>query len=202
VRPGKIVGVGRNYVDHAKELGNAPPEEPVLFLKAPGSVVGPSAPVILPPESEDVHFEGEIAVVLRGRLTRASTTEAAEAVLGVTCACDVTARDLQRTDATFARAKSFDTFCPLGPAILVEPDPIDLEVVTRVNGEERQRGHASEMLFGIAEVLSFISRMMTLDPGDIVLTGTPAGVGRLSDGDVVEVEITNLGTLSNPVRAR
>lgn len=202
VRPGKIVGVGRNYADHAKELGNAPPDEPVLFLKAPGSVIGPSAPVVLPPESEDVHFEGEIAVVLRGRLTRASPAEAAEAVLGVTCACDVTARDLQRTDATFARAKSFDTFCPLGPAIRVEPDLGDLEVVTRVNGEERQRGHSSEMLFGIAEVLSFISRMMTLDPGDLVLTGTPAGVGPLSHGDIVEVEVTDLGTLKNPVRMR
>ena len=148
VVPGKIVGVGRNYRAHAEELGNAVPDEPVLFLKAPSSVIGPRSPVVLPPESDRVEFEGEIAVVLRHRLQRAEPEQARHAILGITCACDVTARDLQRRDPTFARAKSFDTFCPLGPAIQVEPDLDDLEVVTRVNGDERQRAHCRDMLFG------------------------------------------------------
>ena len=201
VRPGKIVGVGRNYRDHAAELGNEMPAEPLLFLKAPSSVVGPRAPIVLPPESERVEYEGEIAVVLRRRLTRAPAEEARAAVLGVTCACDVTARDLQRRDATFARGKSFDTFCPLGPAIQVEPDLEDLEVVTRVDGEERQRGHTSAMEWGIVEQLVYISRMMTLEPGDVVLTGTPAGVGVLQAGQRVEVEVSGVGVLENRVEA-
>lgn len=200
VRPGKIVGVGRNYVEHAAELGNAVPAEPLLFLKAPGTVVGPGAPVVLPPESGEVHFEGEIGVVLRERLSRATPEVAAEAILGVTCACDVTARDLQRGDATFARAKSFDTFCPVGPAILVGAVLEELEIVTRVNGEERQRAASAEMVFGIADLVAFISRMMTLEPGDLVLTGTPAGVGALADGDRLEVEVSGVGVLANPVR--
>lgn len=199
VRPGKIVGIGRNYAAHARELGNPVPTEPVLFLKAPSSVVGPRAPVVLPPESERVEFEGEIAVVLRQRLRRADAVEARRAILGVTCACDVTARDLQRRDPTFARAKSFDSFCPLGPAILVEPPVEDLEVVTRVNGEERQRGHVAQMLTGIADLLAYTSRMMTLEPGDVVLTGTPEGVGELRDGDLLEVEVSGVGVLANPV---
>jgi 2-keto-4-pentenoate hydratase/2-oxohepta-3-ene-1,7-dioic acid hydratase in catechol pathway len=201
VAPGKIVGIGRNYREHARELDNPMPAEPALFLKAPSAVVGPRAPVVLPPESQRVEQEGEIAVVLRERLRRASPKEAREAVLGVTCACDVTARDLQRRDLTFARAKSFDTFCPLGPAIWAGADLDDLAVVTRVNGVERQRGHVSEMAWGIAEVLAYTSRMMTLEPGDVVLTGTPAGVGPLADGDLVEVEIPGLGVLANPVEA-
>ena len=199
--PGKIVGVGRNYREHAAELGNEPPEEPLLFLKAPSSVVGPLAPIVLPPESERVEYEGEIAVVVGARLRRATAEEASSAVLGVTCACDVTARDLQRRDATFARAKSFDSFCPLGPAILLDPDLDDLEVATRVNGEERQRGHVRQMSWGIAYLLAFISRMMTLEPGDLVLTGTPAGVGPLADGDRLEVEVSGVGVLESPVEA-
>lgn len=201
VVPGKIVGIGRNYRDHAAELGNPMPAEPVLFLKAPSSVVGPRAPVVLPPESARVEYEGEIAVVVRARLRRAGAAEAAAAVLGVTCACDVTARDLQRRDPTFARAKSFDTFCPLGPAVLVGAELDGLAVVTRVNGEERQRGSTAEMAWGIAELLAYASRMMTLEPGDLVLTGTPAGVGPLADGDRLEVEIPGLGVLANPVEA-
>ncbi len=195
VVPGKIVGVGRNYRAHAEELGNPVPEEPVLFLKSPSSVVGPKSPVVLPPESERVEFEGEIAVVLRHRLQRAEPAEARHAILGLTCACDVTARDLQRRDPTFARAKSFDTFCPLGPAIQVEPDLDEVEVVTRINGEERQRGHCREMLWGILDLLSYASRMMTLEAGDVVLTGTPAGVGPLVDGDALEVEVSDVGVL-------
>lgn len=201
VHPGKVVGIGRNYAAHAEELGNPKPDEPVIFLKAPSSVIGPSMPIVLPPESERVEHEGEIAVVLRATLRRASAEEARAAVLGVTCACDVTARDLQRKDVTFARAKSFDTFCPLGPAILLAPDLDKLEVVTRVNGEERQRGDTSLMLFGIVELLVYVSRMMTLDPGDVILTGTPAGVAPLVDGDRLEVEVSGVGVLENPVEA-
>lgn len=199
VRPGKVVGIGRSYRDHAAELGNPMPSEPLIFLKAPSSVIGPRAPVVLPPESERVEYEGEIAAVVRDRLTRASAEEAAGALLGVTCACDVTARDLQRRDATFARGKSFDTFCPLGPAILTGADLGDLEVVTRVNGVERQRGSSSQMAWSIAEMVAYVSGCMTLEPGDVVLTGTPAGVGPLAAGDRLEVEVSGVGVLENPV---
>jgi 2-keto-4-pentenoate hydratase/2-oxohepta-3-ene-1,7-dioic acid hydratase in catechol pathway len=151
-----------------------------------------------------VEYEGEIAVVLRQRLTRGSATDpesVRDAVLGITCACDVTARDLQKKDATFARGKGFDTFCPLGPAIWVDADLDDLSVVTRVNGQERQRGHVREMEWGIVQLLVYTSRFMTLEPGDVILTGTPAGVGPLVDGDALEVEIPGLGVLANPVEA-
>lgn len=201
VQPGKLIGIGRNYVEHADELGNARPTEPVLFLKAPSSVVGPRAPVILPPESERVEFEGEVAVVMGQRLRRATLDEAATAILGVTAACDVTARDLQRRDPTFARGKSFDTFCPLGPAIRVGADLADLTVVTRVNGEERQRGNTALMTWSIAELVAWVSSIMTLEPGDVLLTGTPAGVGPLADGDRLEVEVSGVGVLANPVQA-
>jgi len=199
VHPGKIIGIGRNYRAHAEELGNPVPDEPVMFLKAPSSVIGPQAAVVLPPESERVEFEGEIGVVLRRQLCRATPEQARGAILGVTCACDVTARDLQRKDPCFSRAKSFDTFCPVGPAILVEPDLEDLEVVTRVNGEERQRGHTRIMLFQILELLVYASRMMTLEPGDLMLAGTPEGVGPLADGDRLEVDVTGVGVLENTV---
>lgn len=201
VRPGKIVGVGRNYLEHARELGNAMPAEPLLFLKAPSAVVGPGDAIVLPPESSGVQHEGEIAVVLGRRLRRAGAEEARQAILGVTCGNDVTARDLQKKDATFARAKSFDSFCPLGPAVWVGADVDELTVVTRVNGAERQRGSTREMAFGLVDLLVYISRMMTLEAGDVVLTGTPAGVGPLAAGDVVEVEIPGLGVLANPVEA-
>jgi len=199
VLPGKIVGIGRNYREHAQELGNHMPSEPVIFLKAISSVIGPGAPIVLPPESERVEHEGEIAVVVRHRLKRATPEEARSAVLGVTCANDVTARDLQRKDPCFSRAKSFDTFCPLGPAILIDADLENLEVMTRVNGDQRQRGHASEMAWGIVDLVVYASRMMTLERGDVLLTGTPAGVGPLADGDRVEVEIPGIGVLRNPV---
>jgi 2-keto-4-pentenoate hydratase/2-oxohepta-3-ene-1,7-dioic acid hydratase in catechol pathway len=201
ILPGKIVGIGRNYAEHAREMDSPVPGEPLLFLKSPSSVVGPRAPVVLPPESQRVEYEGEIAVVVRERLRRATAEQAARAVLGVTCACDVTARDLQRQDATFARAKSFDSFCPLGPAIRVGADLEELTVVTRVNGSERQRAHARQMVFGIVELLVYASRMMTLEPGDLLLTGTPGGVGPLAGGDLVEVEVTGVGVLSNPVES-
>ena len=201
VVPGKIVGVGRNYRAHAEELGNEVPGEPLLFLKSPSSVVGPLVPIVLPEVSQRVEYEGEIAVVLRYELRHASRAEARQAILGVCCACDVTARDLQRKDATFARAKSFDTFCPLGPAIRVGPPPDGLVVITRVNGEERQRGASREMIWGILDLLVYTSAMMTLEPGDVVLTGTPAGVGALAGGDRVEVEIPGVGILENSVES-
>jgi 2-keto-4-pentenoate hydratase/2-oxohepta-3-ene-1,7-dioic acid hydratase in catechol pathway len=201
VVPGKVIGIGRNYRAHAEELGNPIPSEPVMFLKAPSSVVGPGASIVLPPESEQVEFEGEIAVVVGRRMRRAGRDEAAAAILGVTAACDVTARDLQRRDPTFARAKSFDTFCPLGPAVRVGADLEDLEVVTRVDGEERQRGHVREMSWGIAELVAWVSGIMTLEPGDLVLTGTPAGVGPLAPGQTVAVEVSGVGVLENPVEA-
>ncbi len=202
VLPGKIVGIGRNYRDHAAELGNPMPPEPLIFLKAISSLIGPGAPVVLPPESERVEYEGEIAVVVGRRLTRAGRDEAAAGILGVTCASDVTARDLQKRDATFARGKGFDTFCPLGPAILVGADLDDLEVTTRVNGTERQRGSTSDMEWGLVDLVVYVSRHMTLEPGDVILTGTPAGVGPLADGDRLEVEVAGVGVLTNPVEAR
>jgi len=201
VVPGKIVGIGRNYKEHVKELSSPMPAEPVIFLKAPSSLIGPGEAVVLPPESGRVEHEGEIAVVVGRRLKRATAAEARRAVFGITAVCDVTARDLQRRDPTFARAKSFDTFCPLGPAVWVGADPEDLEVITRVNGVERQRGHTREMTWGIVDLLVYTSRMMTLEPGDLILTGTPAGVGPLAAGDRLEVEIPGLGTLANPVVA-
>ena len=199
VAPGKIVGIGRNYVEHARELDHPLPTEPLIFLKAISSVIAPGEPIVLPPASERVEYEGEIAVVLGARLRRATAAEARAAVLGVTCACDVTARDLQNRDATFARAKSFDTFCPLGPAILVDADLDDLEVTTRIDGTERQRGHVRQMTWGLADLLAYVSRVMTLEPGDLLLSGTPAGVGPLADGDRVEVEVSGVGVLMNPV---
>ena len=197
--PGKIVCVGRNYREHAAELGNLLPTEPLIFLKAPSSVVGPGTAIVLPPESARVDFEGEIALVVKSRLRRVSAAEALSGVLGVTCACDVSARDLQKRDGSFSGAKSFDTFCPLGPVIRVDPDFATLEVRTRVNGEQRQHGRVEEMVFGFAELLAYASCRMTLEPGDLVLTGTPAGVGPLADGDRVEVEIPGVGILANPV---
>lgn len=201
VTPGKIVAIGRNYRDHATELGNPMPAEPLIFLKALNSLGGPNAPILLPPESARVEFEGEIAVVLGRRLTRADRDEARAGILGVTAANDVTARDLQKKDATFARGKGFDTFCPAGPAVWIGADLEDLAVVTRVNGEERQRGHVRDMAWGLVELVVYVSRFMTLEPGDLLLTGTPAGVGALQAGDTVEVEIPGLGVLRNPVEA-
>ena len=202
IAPGKIVGIGRNYREHAAELGNAVPAEPLLFLKAISSVIGPGDAVVLPPESEDVHYEGEVALVLGARATRAGTDEAAAAILGWTAACDVTARDLQQRDRTFARAKSFDTFCPLGPAIRLGVPGPEVMVTTRVDGAERQRGAVAEMVWAPVDLVAYVSRFMTLEPGDVILTGTPAGVGPLHAGERVEVEVSGVGTLANPVAAR
>ena len=200
-RPGKIVCVGRNYADHAKELGNEVPKAPLLFFKPPSALVGVGAPIILPRASQQVEFEGEIGVVIGKPLRRADEAAAEAAIRGFICANDVSARDLQKSDGQWARAKGFDSFCPVGPKVVEELDWRRLEVVTRVNGVERQRGKTADMVFSIPRLLAYISDIMTLEPGDLVLTGTPAGVGPLQPGDVVEVEIPGVGILSNPVVA-
>lgn len=199
IRPGKIVCVGRNYVEHAKELGNEVPKAPLLFLKPPSAVIAPGEPIRLPAASQQVEFEGEIGVVIGRTLTRASEADARAAIRGLVAVNDVTARDLQKTDGQWTRAKGFDSFCPIGPEAAGAPDLESLTVVTRVNGAERQRGSSAQMVFSIPMLLSYISGIMTLEPGDVVATGTPSGVGRLSAGDVVEVEIEGISSVSNPV---
>src|SRR3954470_8535159 len=201
-RPGKIVCVGRNYREHAKELGNEVPKEPLLFLKPPSSIVWGGEAVVLPPASKQVEHEGEIGVVIGRTLTRVSASDASRGIRAVIAVNDVTARDLQKTDGQWTRAKGFDTFCPLGEESSELPDLDSLTVVTRVNGVERQRGKSSEMVFSIPSLLAFISRIMTLEPGDLVATGTPSGVGPLVSGDVVEIEIPGVSRVTNPVQAR
>ena len=198
-RPGKIVCVGRNYAAHARELGNDVPKEPLIFLKPPSSVVRDGGSIVLPLQSERVEYEGEIGVVVGTRLSHATTAEARGAVRGVCALNDVTARDLQKTDGQWTRAKGFDTFCALGPESEPPEDLRTLVVLTRVNGVERQHGVASDMVFSIPALLSYISGIMTLEPGDVVATGTPAGVGRLTPGDVVEIEIPGFSKVHNPV---
>lgn len=199
MRPSKIVCVGRNYAEHARELGNAVPAMPLLFLKPPSALIGPGEAILLPPASAQVEHEAEIAVVVGRRLRHAAAEEAEGAVGAIACANDVTARDLQRADSQWTRAKGFDTFCPVGPATS-RVDWRNLDIICRVNGAERQRGRSADMVFPIPALLAYISSVMTLEAGDLVLTGTPAGVSPLKDGDVVEVEIPGVGVLSNPVR--
>jgi 2-keto-4-pentenoate hydratase/2-oxohepta-3-ene-1,7-dioic acid hydratase in catechol pathway len=198
-RPGKIVCVGRNYAAHARELGNDVPREPLIFLKPPSSVVRDGEPIVLPLQSERVEYEGEIGVVIGTRLSHATTAESRGAVRGVCALNDITARDLQKTDGQWTRAKGFDTFCALGPESEPPADLRTLVVLTRVNGVERQHGVASDMVFSIPALLSYISGIMTLEPGDVVATGTPAGVGKLTSGDVVEIEIPGFSKVHNPV---
>lgn len=204
-QPSKIVCVGRNYAAHARELGNAVPDRPLLFLKPPSSIIRDGDIILLPPESSQVEHEAEIGVVIGRRLSRGDEAAARAAIAGITCVNDVTARDLQKLDVQFTRAKGFDTFCPFGPALRqVEPDFIysALEVTCRVNGAVRQHGRAADMVFGIPTLVAYISGVMTLEPGDLIATGTPEGVGRLNAGDVVEVEVSGVGVLRNPVAAR
>jgi 2-keto-4-pentenoate hydratase/2-oxohepta-3-ene-1,7-dioic acid hydratase in catechol pathway len=201
VLPSKAVCVGKNYAAHAAEFGMEVPDEPLLFLKPSTAIAGPGDPLQLLPISTRVDYEGELAVVI-GRLARHVRAEDAyRYILGFTCANDVTLRDLQKMDDQWARAKGFDGSCPLGPWVETELDPIDIRVETRLNGEIRQAAQTSDMVFGVAELIEYITEFMTLLPGDVLLTGTPEGVGRLSDGDVVEVEVEGVGTLSNPVVA-
>ncbi|MDB4886292.1 MAG: fumarylacetoacetate hydrolase [Gemmatimonadetes bacterium] len=199
--PSKIVCVGRNYAAHAKELGNDVPKEPLLFLKPPSSLIGDGETIRLPTVSRQVEYEGEIGVVVSRRLRQATAAEAREAVGGLVAANDVTARDLQKSDSQWTRAKGFDTFCCVGPVGPVPAELSGLTVTTRVNGVVRQHGQASSMVFDIPMLLAYISQVMTLEPGDLVLTGTPEGVGTLAPGDVVEVEIDGVSRVSNPVTA-
>jgi 2-keto-4-pentenoate hydratase/2-oxohepta-3-ene-1,7-dioic acid hydratase in catechol pathway len=199
VVPGKIVCVGRNYADHARELGNEAPAEPILFMKPPSAILAPGGTIVRPAVSERVDFEGELAIVVGREAKNVDPAAWRDYVRGFTCANDVTARDLQKKDVQFTRGKGFDTFCPIGPCIETDLDVSDLRLTTRVNGETRQDGRTSQMLFPCAELFAFITRIMTLMPGDLILTGTPAGVGPLEAGDRVEVEIEGIGTLSNEV---
>jgi 2-keto-4-pentenoate hydratase/2-oxohepta-3-ene-1,7-dioic acid hydratase in catechol pathway len=200
IRPGKIVCVGRNYREHAKELGNEVPKEPLIFLKPPSSVIWDGESIGLPAVSSRVEHEGEIGVVVGKTLTRVSEADAVLGIRAIVAVNDVTARDLQKTDGQWTRAKGFDTFCPLGEESSKLPDLDSLTVVTRVNGVERQRGKSSEMVFSIPSLLAYISRIMTLEPGDLVATGTPSGVGPLVPGDIVEIEIPGVSRVSNPVQ--
>ena len=200
VTPTKIVCVGRNYREHAAELGNKMPEEPLLFLKAPSAIIASGDCIELPPQSRQVEHEGELGVVI-GRQARrlADDEDPLSYVLGYTCVNDVTARDLQRKDVQFTRAKSFDTFCPVGPFIVDGLDPLNLVVTTRVNGNVKQNGRTADMAFSVPFLVKYISNIMTLFPGDLIATGTPAGVSPMNDGDVVEVEIEGIGVLRNTV---
>jgi 2-keto-4-pentenoate hydratase/2-oxohepta-3-ene-1,7-dioic acid hydratase in catechol pathway len=202
MRPGKIVCIGRNYREHAKELGNEVPTEPLFFLKPSTSVIRDGDAIVLPPQSERVEFEGEIGVVVAQKLSRASEAEAVAAIGGIVAVNDVTARDLQRKDSQWTRAKGFDTFCPLGERAPAPGDLSTLTVVTRVNGQERQRATSGDMVFSIPFLLAYVSHVMTLEPGDLLATGTPAGVGPIVAGDMVEVEIEGMSRVSNPVEAR
>ncbi len=200
VTPSKIVCVGRNYAAHAAELGNEVPKEPMIFLKPPSSLVGPGQPIVLPKCSSKVEHEGELGLVVGRRATHLSDgDDALSYVCGYTCVNDVTARDLQKADVQFTRAKGFDTFCPVGPHIETDSNAADLVVECRVNGTLRQSGKTPLMIFPVDFVVRWISRMMTLEPGDLIATGTPAGVGPLLAGDTVEVSIAGIGVLSNPV---
>jgi len=199
VLPSKLVCVGKNYAAHAAEFGLTVPDEPLLFLKPSTAVIGPGDPIRLLPVSKRVDYEGELAVVI-GRIARDVRAEDAfRHILGYTCANDVTLRDLQRADDQWARAKGFDGSCPLGPWIETDLDPNDVRVVTRLNGEIRQAGQTSDMVYGVATLIEYITAFMTLLPGDVLLTGTPEGVGKLAAGDLVEVEVEGVGSLANSV---
>ncbi|HEX6469026.1 MAG TPA: fumarylacetoacetate hydrolase family protein [Streptosporangiaceae bacterium] len=203
ILPSKVVAIGKNYAGHVREMGGEAPPEPVIFMKPSTSVIGPGEPIAYPQKlSERVDFEGELAIVI-GRLCRDVPVErTAEVVLGYTCANDVTARDLQRRDGQWTRAKGFDTFCPLGPWIETEVDPADLAITTSVNGQVRQDARTSLLLHNVPTLLSYVSQVMTLLPGDVILTGTPEGIGPLEIDDEVAVEIESIGTLTNRVVAR
>jgi 2-keto-4-pentenoate hydratase/2-oxohepta-3-ene-1,7-dioic acid hydratase in catechol pathway len=197
--PSKVIGIGKNYADHAREMGGEPPSTPVVFLKPSTSVIGPGDAVVLPPQSSQVEYEGEIAIVI-GRLAReVPASRASDVILGYTCADDVTARDFQRTDGQWTRAKGFDGFCPLGPWIETEVHTDALSVTTTVNGAVRQHAPASDMVHSISDLVVFVSSIMTLLPGDVILTGTPAGVGEIQDGDEICVSVGGVGTLRHRV---
>ncbi len=202
ILPSKVIAIGKNYAEHAREMGGEAPAEPMMFMKPSTSVIGQQEAIVHPPLSERVDYEGELAIVI-GRLCReVPAARAKDVILGYTCANDVTARDLQKRDGQWTRGKGFDTFCPLGPWIETELDPSDLAITTTVNGEVRQASRTKKLLHGIPELIEFVTQVMTLLPGDVILTGTPEGVGPMQVDDEVSVTIENIGTLTNRVVSR
>jgi 2-keto-4-pentenoate hydratase/2-oxohepta-3-ene-1,7-dioic acid hydratase in catechol pathway len=195
----KVVCVGKNYAAHVAEMGGGTFEDPVIFLKPNTAIIGPNAPIMLPPSSSEVHYEGELAVVIGRPCKDVPAARAAESILGYTVANDVTARDQQRKDGQWTRGKGYDTFCPVGPWIVTDVDPSDLELRTEVNGETRQHSRTSLMIHDVGAIVEFVSAVMTLLPGDLILTGTPEGVGPIVSGDTVSVSVESIGTLANPV---
>ncbi|MCX5805592.1 MAG: fumarylacetoacetate hydrolase family protein [Proteobacteria bacterium] len=200
--PSKIIAIGLNYYDHAEELKMSIPKYPLIFMKPPTAVIQNGEAIVYPPQSREVHYEGELALIIEGKTRNVSIQDAPRHIAGYTCANDVTARDLQREDGQWTRAKSFDTFCPLGPGIVSNVDPTNLDICTRVNGVERQRSNTKKMIFNVFELVSFVSGIMTLLPGDVIITGTPPGVGSIEAGDIVEVEIEGIGILRNTIIRR
>jgi 2-keto-4-pentenoate hydratase/2-oxohepta-3-ene-1,7-dioic acid hydratase in catechol pathway len=200
--PTKIVCVGRNYLDHAKELNSEIPKQPLIFMKPPSSVIAPEEPIVMPRISQRVDYEGELAMVIGRRCYKLRDTDDVQSyIVGYTCLNDVTARDLQKLDVQFTRAKGFDTFCPFGPLLETHIDPAGVTVETFVNGVRKQSGHTSQMIFPLDAIIRFIAQVMTLEPGDVIATGTPAGVSPVAPGDVIEVSVGGIGTLRNPVVA-
>ncbi|MBI2879788.1 MAG: fumarylacetoacetate hydrolase family protein [Candidatus Rokubacteria bacterium] len=195
--PSKIVAVGLNYRDHAEEVGHAIPPEPIIFLKPSTALIGPGDEIVYPPITERVDYEAELAIVIRRRCRNAAAAEAPGYILGYTCLNDVTARDLQRRDGQWTRAKSFDTFSPMGPCIVTDIDPDNVEIEAYLNGERRQASNTKHFIFPVAEVVSFVSRVMTLLPGDVISTGTPSGIGPMQVGDLIEIRIEGIGSLRN-----
>jgi 2-keto-4-pentenoate hydratase/2-oxohepta-3-ene-1,7-dioic acid hydratase in catechol pathway len=201
VNPTKVIAVGINYRDHAQEFNHHIPEEPVIFMKPPTAVIGPGDAIVLPPSSKRVDYEAELAAVVKKEAYKIPEEEAEDYILGYTCLNDVTARDLQRKDGQWTRAKSFNTFCPIGPVIETELDPNSVDVHSRLNGGEKQFSNTRNFIFPMFFLLSFVSSIMKLNPGDIIATGTPSGVGPMKDGDIIEIEVEGIGVLKNPVRA-
>ncbi len=199
LNPSKIVAIGLNYLDHAKEMNHELPEYPLIFLKPNTAVIQNGEPIVYPPMTNELHYEGELAIIIKDRIKNIAIDDAGRHIAGYTCANDVTARDLQRIDGQWTRSKSFDTFCPLGPRIISDIDPTNLSIVTRVNGSVKQKSNTKNMIFDVYKLVSYISGIMTLLPGDAIITGTPPGVGPLNAGDVVEVEIEGIGILKNKV---
>jgi 2-keto-4-pentenoate hydratase/2-oxohepta-3-ene-1,7-dioic acid hydratase in catechol pathway len=197
--PSKIIAIGLNYYDHAEELKMSIPKYPLIFMKPPTAVIQNGEAIVYPPQSMEVHYEGELALIIESKTRNVSIQDAPRHIAGYTCANDVTARDLQREDGQWTRAKSFDTFCPLGPRIVSNVDPTNLGICTRVNGAEKQRSNTKKMIFNVFELVSFVSGIMTLLPGDVIITGTPPGVGSIEAGDIVEVEIEGIGILRNTI---
>jgi 2-keto-4-pentenoate hydratase/2-oxohepta-3-ene-1,7-dioic acid hydratase in catechol pathway len=199
LKPSKIIAIGLNYYDHARELKMPVPDHPIMFMKPSSAVIKNGQPIVYPRQSKNVHYEGELAIVIGRKARNISESASGKYIKGFTCANDVTARDIQNIDGQWTRAKSFDTFCPLGPRVIKNIDPANLNIRTRVNGKIKQNSNTKNMIFDAYELVSFVSSVMTLMPGDVIITGTPPGVGPLHVGDTVEVEIEGIGTLKNKV---